>query len=75
MGVGAGVVAVAAVFGYIVGASSAERASSVRLASVVTVPLSGPVMAAFAALLALLVIGGLFAAVEAASRREARRDV
>ena len=67
-------VAVAAVFGYIVGASGAERMSSVRLASVVTIPLSGPAMAAYAVLLALLVIGGLFAAVEAASRREGRRD-
>ncbi len=74
MGIGAGVVVVAAVFGYVVGASSAERASSVELASVVTVPLSGPVMAAFAAFLALVVIGGLFAAVEAAARREARRE-
>ena len=72
--IGVGVMAVATVFGYIVGASAAERASSVRLASVVTIPLSGPAMAAYAGLLAFVVIGCLFAAVEAASRREARRD-
>ena len=74
VGIGVGVVGVAAVIGFIVGATGSETMSSVRVAGAVTFPLSGPTMAAYASLLAATVLGGLFAAVEAVSRREARRD-
>lgn len=74
VGIGAAVVGIAVVVGFIVGATGAETASSVRIAGIVTLPLSGPTMAAYAGLLAVVVVGGLFAAVETAARREAETD-
>lgn len=74
VGIGAAVVGIAIVVGFVVGATGAETMSSVRIAGVVTLPLSGPTMAAYAGLLAAVVLGGLFAAVETAARREAGAD-
>ena len=74
VGIGVGVVGIAVVVGYVVGATGSETMSSFRVAGAVTLPISGPAMAAYAGVLAVLVLGGLFAAVETAARREARRE-
>jgi hypothetical protein len=70
LGVGALVVCLAAVVGFVIGSKAAETGTAFRIAGTVVLPLSGPAMAGYAVGVALVVLGGLFAAVETASRRE-----
>ena len=63
-------VCLAAVVGFTIGSRAAETGSAFRVAGAVVLPLTGPAMAGYAAGVALVVLSGLFAAVETASRRE-----
>lgn len=62
------VVVLCGVVGALVGANAAERGAAVVVFGVLTLPASGLVVGAFAALLATVVLASLFGLVELASR-------
>ena len=68
--VGVVVVALAGVVGFVVGENAAASGETVEIFGSVAIPASGPALGAFGALFAAVVLGGLFALVELASRRE-----
>ncbi|MFB6154723.1 MAG: hypothetical protein ABEJ22_02435 [Haloferacaceae archaeon] len=70
LAVGATVVLVSGVVGAIIGENAAQAGATVRLFGRFTLPAGGVALGTFAAVLALVILGGLFSLVELASRLE-----
>ncbi len=72
LALGAIVVLLSGLVGLFVGANGAERVPEIEVFGLLTLPTTPGALALYGSLLALVVLGGLFAAVEYASNLENR---